>query len=263
MLLLVVLAATPLVYAYREGKQPQEKTYELTDWSKATRVFTATHAARLREKPDPEAPLVAELPFGSEVKILSPASDEVTVKDRTDRWYRVASEGKAGYLFGNVLTTARFEDDFDGDGVKELASVAFTADFKIRVRFFEPKEKTETWVDVEPAGGAFLGLTGGYAYPDALGKAKAGLPLVHVDSHVEACADFADFWVSYTGGKAQLAMTLRGIADPPAMASYQVEFQKGLAVVKREQAEEEDKPPKKWTERWVLDGGVFVPPAKR
>ncbi len=259
LLLAGVLAATPIVYGFHES----QKTHEVSDWSKQPRVWVATQGAKLRERPDPEAPVTFELRFGWPVKVLQVMTPEpVIVEGRADRWYRVASEGRGGYVFGDALTSARFEDDFDQDGEPELATVAFTNDFQIRVRFFEPKDKTETFIDLGPSGGAYLSMKGGNVWADALKKGAAGLPLVHLDTHVEACADFADYWVGYANGRPYVALEKSGLVDPPNRSTYKVEFQpaKQRAFIKCEQVIEEDQPPKKWTEVWSLDGGVFMPP---
>jgi hypothetical protein len=268
LLLASLLAAAEVSIAYnaREDGQTRARTFEVTDWSSVPRVWTAALGARLREKPATDAPVSAELPFGAPVQVLEAVSAEpVAAFGRSDRWYRVATEGKAGYLFGDALTSARFEDDFDGDREPELATVAFTADFKIRVRFFEPKTKTETFIDLEPAGGAYLSMQGGYAYPEALKRSVAGLPLVHVGSHVEACADFVDYWVSYDGSAPKLAMRQAGLTDFPSNFTYKVEFQpaKRRALVHFSKAMGEDLPPKQWTETWPLEGRVFVDPNRQ
>lgn len=82
---------------------------------------------------------------------------------------------------------------------------------------------------MSPAGGAYLNLKGGYAYPEALKKSAQS-----------------------------------GLVDLPNHATYKVEFQpaKKRALVHREHVEQEDQPPRKWTETWALDGGVFVEPPK-
>lgn len=261
--LVLVLAASPepLAYGYRSGGEGKPNTWDVSDWSKAKSVWVATDGAHLREKPDADAAVVAELDFGVPVQRVEAVTPEpIEVKDRTDRWYRVSVQGHDGFLFGSVLTTARYEDDFDGDGDLELATVAFTAEKKIRVRFFEPKLKKETSVDVAPTGGAYISFIGGYAWPELVKKATAGLPLVHVDTHVEACSDFSDYWVSYRDGTPRVALWLAGLRDPPNMATYRVEFKpaKSTVLVHHQQDVEEGKPPKKWTETWVLDGGVYV-----
>src|SRR5262245_44898453 len=107
-----------------------------SDWSKVPRVFVATADAKLHEKPNNKSSLVADVHFGAPAKVLQ----------RAGRWYRVACDGKAGYLCEDALTSARFEDDFDADGDLELATVALTAEGTVRVRFYEPKDKRETFI---------------------------------------------------------------------------------------------------------------------
>ncbi len=249
-LLLVAMLAAQVTYSCGD------RGCEVTDWSKAPRVFTATPDVPVREKPDAAAPVNARLRFGVPVKILEVSSDLVAVDGRTDRWYRVAAEGKAGYVFGDGLTSARFEDDFDGDGQSELATVAFTADHKIRVRI------ADTFVDLQPAGQAYVQRKGGHAYPDVVKKSAAGVPLVHVDSHVEACADVADIWVSWVDRKPRIALELWGLIDPPTMSTYKVQFTKKGALVTHSHVEQENAPPVKSTQTWPLDGGVFTRPSR-
>jgi hypothetical protein len=116
--------------------------------SKAPRVFVAAYQTPLYARPSADAGVVTALHFGAEVKVLRSA----------DRWYRVATEGKGGYLPEDAFTPTRFEEDFDGDKEKELATVARIGPHTVRVRFFEPQLKTEAAIDLEIAEGARVEL---------------------------------------------------------------------------------------------------------
>ena len=131
-------------------------------------------------------------------------------------WYRVRGTGRE---FSGGLTPLAWRADLDGDGVPEVITVSFTADFKIRVRI------GDSHVDLEPSGQAYLDVKGGRADARLLPSTVAGLPLVKVGSHPEACADYADYYVSYVGKEARVALTVSGVADPPVHAMPHVRFE--------------------------------------
>lgn len=241
---------------------PEISRYQLSEWKKGQALFTATDDANFREKPDAAAKVLKTLPFGTRVTVRAPATGRVQVSDRVDRWYEVDVSGEKGFLFGNVLTPFLFEDDFDGDGDKERASVAFTADFKIRVRFFEAATKHVTSVDLEPFGGAYLNVKGGNAKAKLIPASKAGLPLVWVTSRMEACADYGDYYVSNVG-KPRIALTLVGLTDPPVLSSYDAKFDpkaKKVTVLRKDTELTEDgkEESTKKTHAFALKDGVFV-----
>jgi hypothetical protein len=216
------------------------KSYDFRQWKPGEELFVGADGANLRSKPDIQGQVLASLPLGTRILIKKVASKRVKVADRVDRWYRVEvlsadAKGKSGHLFGNVLTPLLYRGDLDGDGEEEIASVLFTADFKIRVRIREPgilQGRSVTWADAQPAGGAFLGLRGSLVRGGLVPASQAGVGLIRVESGQEACATFAHFWIGYqvpggkarTLGQARVALELNGIADPPIHSSFEVAF---------------------------------------
>ena len=90
-----------------------------------------------------QAKVLASLALGTPVTVKRRLEPRVRLLDRVDSWYEVEAKRAdgtpvTGLVFGNLLTPLRVEADLDGDGEKELATVAMTADFKIRVRVMEP-----------------------------------------------------------------------------------------------------------------------------
>jgi hypothetical protein len=102
---------------------------------------------------------------------------------------------------------------------------------------------------------------------DLLPAREAGIPLVHVYSGVEACADYGESWASYTSparskpGMAHLALQQTGLQDPPSCSTFRVKFdgKRKLAVVTREEdaCREDGGKPKVEETRWVLVDGVY------
>ncbi|MBI3183788.1 MAG: SH3 domain-containing protein [Myxococcales bacterium] len=257
--------------------------YEFTTWEQGAQAFVVTDEANLRSAADPASAVVCSLPMGSPVRIDAVAGEEVKVQDRIDRWYRVkatAPDGRAatGFLFGNVLTPYRFEEDFDGDGELEIATVGFTADFKIRTRFLEPKApagKRVASVDAQPSGGGFLGVTGGQVAASVVEARTAGVALIKLESYFEACGDYSDTYVSYfvpgtspgTLGKAQVALRTSGMADPPAIATPELHFNPAKRTARLDlkiEGEADDGKPTAEVEttHYALENGVFKPRPK-
>lgn len=267
-LLLLVLTLDPNTLHYMAPDaepQPAPDKFQLSEWKKGSTLYVATDEANFREKPDANAKVLHTLPFGAKVVVQSVATPPVRVSDRVDRWYQVAVGRETGFVFGNVLTPFLFEDDFDADGDKELASVAFTADYKIRVRVLDksaPKEKQLSSVDLDPYGGGYLSVKGGNAEAKLLPASKAGLPLIQVTSRMEACADYGDYFVSYLG-KPRVALNVTGLTDPPNMSSYSVKFdpKKKTAVVTRTNTEATDDGKETTTrtkKSFTLKDGIYV-----
>jgi len=259
-------------------KGASEADFTFQKYAPGDLLYIAPHDVNLRAAADPKAAVVATLPMATQVKVLEVASNRTTVIGKVDRWYQVEvldagpAKGKTGFLFGMLLTPAAFRADLDGDGELEVVTAAFAQNFKIRVRVRElgSAEPSHVKIDVDSAGGAYLGQRGGRATIKLVPKETAGLGLVEVFAHVEACADYATHWVSYTVpgakpkllGSAKLAMTQSGLADSPVHSSYEVTFDARRRTAKAVQTQtmddEEGESVTKTTTQYALKNGVYV-----
>lgn len=269
MLLLAVLAAhaaPPPAYAYTrpEGADPASlDAYGFPHWPERTKLY-AVDQADVYDAPGGKRTSV--LAFGEAVRVEE-AGAVAMVEDRVDQWYRVSGD-HAGWVFGGMLTPYSWEADMDGDGEQELVTAAWSSDFTLRVRIFEPNLRAggTLHVDLDAAGGAYLSQLGSIATVDLVPASKAGTALVHVHMGVEACADFRDDWISYSSpgpvkiGRERVALSLLGLIDPPSDSTFTVEFsgKRKTAYVTRSTAEAEGQPPSVTSERYVLRDGVFL-----
>lgn len=269
--LLLLLGSSPLSYSAPEKPDAPVADYEISEWKTGDVLYVVTDEVNLRAAASAEASVAATLPLGAQVKVTSVATERIRVQDRVDHWYQVSAtlaDGKAatGFVFGNVLTPYRFAADFDGDGGEEIATVGFTADFLIRVRFLEPAASGKSrvaWVDARPTGGAYVSRRGGNVSASLVPASKAGVALVKLESRIEACGDYGDYYVSYVPGKAQLALSLFGLSDPPSSSSFEVKFRpkERRAVVHHKASTEDDEGKEvveKSVEQYALESGVFV-----
>jgi hypothetical protein len=286
------LAVVPAL-AFAEGAKPPELRYsgpedlkgaevaafEFLQWEPGQEAFVASHNTNLRDRASTQGAVLAALPMAARVKILDAEGGPANVAGKIDRWYQVEvaepgpAQGKRGFLFGMVLTPYAFKLDLDQDGEAEIITAAFTQDFLVRLRIREPKvdQPEHVALDVRPAGGAYISRQGGLARVRVLPPATAGVGLIEVFVHVEACADYATHWVSYQVpgrkpgvlGEAKLALTQGGLSDPPVHASYEVSFDPKLpgATVQRKVTEEDAQgkvTEERKTLRFKLQDGVFV-----
>lgn len=240
-------------------------------------VYAAVDEANLRSAPAVEAPVVTVLTLGTPVTVQEVRDGVDTIEARVDTWYRVTTAGAdggtvEGFLFGAALTPLRFVADLDEDGEAETATVSMGWDYQVRVRVLEPAVSGKDRVasaSIEPAGGAFLGVVGGTATADLVPARTAGLPLVHLYSAPEACADNLDAWLSYRSpgrgkpGKLRVALEAHGMLDPPVFSRISVTWdrkRKGATLIRTNDEEsEEGKPIKSVTRtRYRLRQGVYV-----
>jgi hypothetical protein len=236
-LLLTLLLSQPKAVLYGTHGDPNELTsYDVSTWEPGHKLFIAVDQASLREEPDEEAKVVASLALGTAVTVKRRLDARVRLLDRVDHWYEVETKGAdgkpvAGLVFGNLLTPLRFEGDLDGDGEKEIATVAMTADFKIRVRVMEPKlppNQRVTNLDLRPAGEG----PGGSAKATFVDPKKAGVALLMVESVPEADSQSFKVFLSYTVperkretlGTLTEALTLHELVDPPVVVRHAVSF---------------------------------------
>jgi hypothetical protein len=260
--------AAPLpayTYSRPEAADPAVlEGYAFATWPVRASLYAAAADVAVLDAPGGKRTFV--LGFGDSVRVEDVGAVG-RVGDRVDRWYRV-SGAQSGWVFGGDLTPYRWEADFDGDGEKELATVAWMDDFSVRVRIFEPNLRAGAMMplDLESAGGAYLSQRGASVEAELVPASKAGIPLVHVHVGVEACADYRDDWISYQSpaavriGSERVALSLSGLADPPSVSSFEVEFsakRKTAYVTRTSTSGEAGSQPVVENERYVLRDGVF------
>ena len=273
----------PYGYALPNTAQASDlDAYVITKWAVRTTLYAADTDTAVFDGPN--GGRSTTLAFGDAVRVeeVGPLAQ---VGDRVDAWYRVSSV-RSGWVFGGDLTPFRWEADMDGDGEKELVTAAWMSAFNVRVRVFEPNLRagSKMQMDVESAGGAYVGQSGGQLTAELIPANEAGVALVHLHLGVEACADFRDDWISYTApaatkiGTEHLALSLSGLVDPPNSSTYTVKFsgKRLTAYVTREVAQPAPEPdpaltttpapnetrtvsppPKVTMSRYVLRDGVY------
>jgi hypothetical protein len=236
-LLLTLLIAQPKVLLYTVQGDPNElASYDVSTWEVGHRLFIAVDQASLLEAPEEQARVVTSLALGTPVKVTLRLAERSRVLDRVDHWYQVeakAADGKLvrAYVFGNLLTPLRYEGDLDGDGEQELATVAMTADFKIRVRVLEPglpPHQRVVYLDLMPGG---EGL-GGSVKASLVPAKKAGVALLTVESLPRADSSRSTAFLSYvvpkrargTRGTVLKSLALRERSDPPIVVRQAVSF---------------------------------------
>ena len=148
-LLTLVLAAQAPRLTYVPASRSPDKQAQFTRYGPRDQVYVAAPRSNLREKPDGNAALLCELDMGAPVKVLASVGAPVEISQRTDVWYQVEAgcpDGKAtrGHLFGATLTPLRLLEDLNGDGVREVITVAIGWDAKARIRVSNPAEPDPT-----------------------------------------------------------------------------------------------------------------------
>jgi len=236
-LLLTLLLSQPKVLLYAAHGDPSElASFDVSTWEPGHKLFIAVDQSSLRTEPDEEATVLASLALGTPVTVKRRLEPRVRQLDRVDYWYEVeARRGDGppvtGLVFGNLLTPLRFEADLDGDGEKEIATVAMTADFKIRVRVMEPKLPPNQRVanlDLRPAGEG----PGGSAKASFVDAKKAGVALLMVESIPEADIRSFKVYLSYVVpdrkqgklGAVMESLFLHERVDPPVVVRHKVSF---------------------------------------
>lgn len=236
-LLLSLLLSQPKVLLYAVHGDANELTsYDVSTWEAGSKLFIAVDQASLREEPSEDARVLSTLALGAPVTVKQRLGERVRVLDRVDYWYQVEAKGVdgrpvTGHVFGNLLTPLRVEGDFDGDGEKEVATVAMTADFKIRVRVMEPKLPPTQRVanlDLRPGGQG----PGGSAQVSFVEAKKAGVPLLLVESTPEGGSSNFKTYVSYLVpthkrgalGSVVESLSLGELSDPPVQVRHAVSF---------------------------------------
>ncbi|MCB9671448.1 MAG: SH3 domain-containing protein [Alphaproteobacteria bacterium] len=125
-----VVEAPPVLdgFAYVPGDPPRFSEPEPGDV-----LYVGVDGANLREGPDGEAPVVAELAHAEKVEVVAVEGPPVELIGRTNRWVKVKSGGHTGYLFGSLLTPLGGKEvaEFIGD---YRWTVGWSQDFRPLVR---------------------------------------------------------------------------------------------------------------------------------
>jgi hypothetical protein len=235
-LLLTLLLSQPKILLYAAHGDPSDlASYDVSTWEPGHRLFIAVDQASLHEEPQEESPVAASLALGTPVTVKQRAGERVRVMDRVDYWYPVEAKGANGKpvtasAFGNLLTPLRFEADLDGDGEKEIATVAMTANLKIRVRILEPKlgpNERVANLDLDPPG-----ASGGSVKGSVVDAKKAGVALLMIESASEADGSSFKAFLSYvvpkhargTPGLLKESLKLGELVVPPIVVRHAVSF---------------------------------------
>lgn len=270
LLVALALAAPPpvLVYTLPEASALADvAAYGVLAHAPKDRLFVATEAGELRHAPAPDAERMFTLETGTPVEVLQVGTARHAVDGRVDGWYLVRAGTREGWMHGGDLTPYAFRDDLDQDGDEEVVTVFFEAGFQVRVLVFEPtiRAGNHAWIDLEPAGGAFLARRGGQATAALLKAKVASIPLVHVASAPDASGDTSDYWVSYRApaagriGVLRVALEQHGVSDPPVSDTYTVEFSgsRKTARVTHTRTTDEGGAPEVESATWTLIDGVY------
>lgn len=265
------LAAPPprLVYAVPADADPKSAEPRRATWEVKQRLYVAGTSGALLEAPGAGGKVRARLETGTAVQVVEVGSVVDRVAGRMDGWYRVEAGERAGWMHGSELTPFAWRDDFDGDGGEEVVTVYMEPAFAIRVLVYEPDLKAgqHSWLDLDPAGQAYLSVRGGEAEAEHLKEKVASIPLVHVHSGPEACSDYSDWWVSYRSpgpgrmGLLRIALETSGVADPPVFQTPVVELSgsRKIAVVTTTTVSDEGQEPTVQKVTWKLIDGVYYP----
>lgn len=229
-----------LTYARPDDANAPADQYQLSEWPAGTKLYVAPLKVNLRDKPDTKGAVLAKLSLGDAVETVGEPGPRVKEDGLINRWYKVKAGGKEGHVFGGFLTPFAITADFDGDKKDETATVSFSSGMKILVRVRDGEE-TVSDVELQPAGEGFLSRKGGVVSAKLLPADKMGTPLVELGSHIEACGDYWDAYVSYTGGKAREALKLTGVSDPPVSQTQAVTFSANTAEVEETVVEPDEK----------------------
>jgi hypothetical protein len=74
----------------------------------------------VREKPDTKAKVISQISPGSSLKVLKKVEEVHTIDGISDYFYQIQNASKTGYVWGGSLADYVFEQDFNGDGEKEI-----------------------------------------------------------------------------------------------------------------------------------------------
>lgn len=142
-------------------------------------------------------------------------------------------------------STSQVVFDFDDDGEDEIVRLSLPSPETLRVEVAEPGAPRGTQPSVVE-----VRVYAHIAQAQVVPVGEAGIPLLRVDTSLEACGPYSTTWFSYvspgkiTGrrGRVRAALHLVGISDPPEWSGYEVTFdaRNQRAVVSRTYSVEDD-----------------------
>jgi hypothetical protein len=74
----------------------------------------------VREKPDSKAKVISQISAGSSLKILKKVDEIYSIDGISDYFYQIQNASNIGYIWGGSLADFVSEQDFNGDGEKEI-----------------------------------------------------------------------------------------------------------------------------------------------
>ncbi|MBC7793149.1 MAG: hypothetical protein H7Z43_05545 [Clostridia bacterium] len=221
---LMLVLATPVDVSYSGPKDGHAvNDYHPQSWTEGSVAWTArdTH---LMSSATAEDATASGLPLGTKVTVGARSSELTRNADRVDYWYEVTTVAAVkGFVFGADLTPAAFEADLDDDGRKEMATVSWTPEFQLRVRYSDKGILKE--LDVKPAGQTCARF-GGVAHAELVSKKEAGRTLLRLTTNSDECPGTADLLVSFVGSEPRLAFETTDTNQPPKAATHALEFSK-------------------------------------
>lgn len=110
---------------------------------------------RMRDQPSVKGKVLETLKIASPLVILRNTKIRYTVGQTEDYWYKVKYGEKEGYIWGGLIADQFYENDFDGDGSKEMLLILnLTEDPNIssggpdefRIRIVQNQEQKAEWL---------------------------------------------------------------------------------------------------------------------
>ncbi len=260
--------------AHEIGSAPVKVLYRNEDYAAGHTVYVAGDGVNLRAGPGTSAAVVAKLPAGTPVSVLS-AGPLDWAEGRQERWYevtaQVAGASLQGHIFGGVLTPARLEADLDGDGEQELVTVAYSASRDIILRVIEPEGASDRRVVTLNLGG-WGDIDGPLdeLRASTTGPQESGVPLVmiYVPNRYMCGSWDLTVYASYTSpGPGQLGVARDALrtnvgCDEPVCVASRVAFhpkaKQATLTTERREAEDHRDVTDITQSRMVYRRGVFT-----
>ncbi len=132
--------------------QAQDDAYKATaallfnENDEAKEAFVLVSDANLRDKPSTKAATIAQLPIATKVQILERTPDSLMLNGFKAPWFKVAANGKTGYLWSGILTKVAMTSDSEAtEGIVFLAGIAAynEKDYKVTLQVRAAKNGKE------------------------------------------------------------------------------------------------------------------------